>query len=244
MNVTRKGYDFDDLLMIPRFTRMDSREEVDISTDLGKGLKLGLPIIGSPMVGIMSESLCKELDNRGSIGVLHRFVKDWQLPILEQSPMLGIAVGLGEYEKAFYAIDKQVAILCIDVANGYLNAVLEMTEELSKYIENSNSITSLMAGNIADEDGFIDLANAGATLIRVGIGPGHLCTTRNKTGVGVPQLTAVDDCVQASDKYFSGMVKVIADGGIRNSGDLAKVLALGAHAGMIGSLLGKTYEFS
>lgn len=245
MRIVKKGYDFDDLLMIPRFTRMDSRREVDLSTDLGNGLKLDLPIIGSPMKGIMSETLAGRLASLGAIGILHRFISDkyeWFQEIFDSAPFIGVAVGLNEYDRAIEYLNLKAGIICIDVADGYLNSVIEMTEELAKYISNNNLKTLLMSGNVADANGFVDLANAGANLIRVGIGPGHLCTTRNVTGVGVPQLTAIDECVQMSDELFNGKVKVIADGGIRNSGDMAKALAMGAHAVMIGSLLAKANE--
>lgn len=236
----RKGYDFDDVLLIPRPSKINSRTEVDLSVDLGK-LKLNIPVIASPMKGIVSVPLIKKLSELGGIGILHRFYPKRQAFINDLGKLSGINFGVSSsLEEAYlinYAFYYRAKIFCIDIANGYISNILKTCENIANIIYKYNHDILLMAGNVATYEGAQNLYNAGVDLVRVGIGSGNLCTTRIVTGVGVPMITAINDCSR-SDAI------IVADGGIRNSGDAVKALAAGADLVMLGSMLGKTYESS
>ena len=250
-----QGLDFDDVLLVPKFSGVNSREKVDISVRLSNHLTLDIPIIASPMKGITGLDLVLEIGKLGGIGILHRFydnVDDWDFDVNTlDGTNFGVALGLGD-ERYKFALDWGAKIICIDVANGYLESVLKFTEKVAKWIRQNGYYSLLMVGNVATLNGARNLKNAGADLIRVGIGSGNLCTTRNVTGVGVPQLTAI----KKSSGYFqlgdygekhlkeAYEWKIIADGGIRNSGDAVKAFAFGADVVMLGSLLATTYESS
>jgi len=244
-----KGLDFDDILLIPRGSTINSRDSADISVVLGKDLKLNIPIIASPMKGIVSVELIKEMSKLGGIGILHKFYEDtrvWEQDIISlQGINFGASVGLNEGKKSQIAINSGAKILCIDVANGYLESVLNFTSRTADYISNGGFNTLLMVGNVVTVDGANNLRMAGADMIRVGIGSGNLCTTRNVTGVGMPQLTALSltSSVNVRDHYYGEYDTIIvADGGIRNSGDAVKAFVFGADVVMLGSLLATTYE--
>ena len=241
-----QGLDFDDVLLVPKFSGVNSREKVDISVRLSNHLTLDIPIIGSPMKGIMGINLVKELDKLGGIGILHRFwdlVFDWENDLEQlQGHNFGVAIGLND-PLLPNALDSGANIICIDVANGYLESVLRYTENVATMVRQKGYYSLVMVGNVATATGARSLSDAGADLIRVGIGSGNLCTTRNITGVGVPQLTAL----RLASSITEGkdiLPKMVADGGIRNSGDAVKAFAFGADVVMLGSLLATTYESS
>jgi IMP dehydrogenase/GMP reductase len=154
--------------------------------------------------------------------------------LYDQYAKFGISVKLNEFDILRYGLDHGVNIVCVDVANGYLESVLNYVSFLRDIITKLNYSTLIMAGNVVTLKGANNLWNAGADLVRVGIGSGGLCTTRNITGVGYPQLSALFE--------VSGYEGIVSDGGIRNSGDIVKALAAGADFVMIGSLLGKAKE--
>lgn len=241
-----QGYDFDDLLLVPQPSSVNSRNDVDLSVDLGV-CKLSLPIIASPMKGITSVDLIKKLSELGGIGILHRFYEDrsdWANDMLYLSTSVknfGIAIGI-EDKHWVNVLDFEPKILCIDVANGYLDSLLKFCEKVRNYIEKNNYKTLLMSGNVVTKAGAINLMSYGVDLVRVGIGSGNLCTTRTVTGVGYPQLSAIESCsisnINIVDRY------IVADGGIRNSGDAVKALAMGADLIMMGTLFGHCRESS
>lgn len=236
----QRGYDFDDLLLVPRASSINSRDAVDLSVTFDH-LKLDIPIIASPMKGIISLELIEKLSDLGGIGIQHRFYTASNNRIIDtkylsKNTTFGVAVGLNDnYYKT--ALDLGADIICVDIANGYLSNLIDFVEEISSYINNNNYGSLVMSGNIVTSLGAVNLFNAGVDIIRVGIGSGGLCTTRNYTGVGVPQLTAISNSISKTKLWYS-----VADGGIRNSGDAVKALAMGADAVMIGSLFGNTYE--
>ena len=141
---------------------------------------------------------------------------------------MGAAVGVHDYERAESLIDKDVDVLVVDSAHGHSANVIETVREIKRRWD-----IDVVAGNVATEEGCRDLIEAGADAVKVGIGPGSICTTRVVSGVGVPQITAIYEAAQAAKD--SG-IPVIADGGIRYSGDVTKAIAAGAHVVMIGGL--------
>jgi IMP dehydrogenase/GMP reductase len=243
MKVT-KGYDFDDLLLVPKVSIINSRDDVDLSVTLDT-LKLRIPIIASPMKGIISPELMIEISKLGGIGILHRFferdthenyqdVVDAIKSIRDECKNWGISLALND---KWYnmLLDYSPAIMCIDVANGNIDSLRKYAHDIKSAISLYNYKTLLMTGNVATYDAARKLADSGVDMIRVGIGNGALCTTRNITGVGIPQLTALDNCGNI-DAY------IVCDGGIRNSGDAVKALAMGADLIMMGTPFARTYE--
>jgi IMP dehydrogenase len=235
MQNLRQGYELDDVLLIPRFSRLESRGKVSLQTEL-----CDIPIIASPMSGIVGLELIKELGKFGGIGILHRFYNDGSkrlndITYLEKNAyMFGVAVGLND-NVYIEAAEAGASLICIDVANGYLDSVLEFTNEVATHIKTHGYNCKVMSGNVATMDGCRNLFRNGADIIRVGIGSGQLCITRRATGVGIPQFTAIKDC--------SGFDwKVVADGGIKNSGDAVKALAAGADYVMMGKGFARCFE--
>ena len=151
----------------------------------------------------------------------------------EHRLMVGAAIGPKDYERLEMLAKSDVDLIVIDTAHGHSKGIIEMV----KYIKKKHSSLDVMAGNVGTEKAVKDLIKAGADSIKVGIGPGSICTTRVVTGVGVPQITAIYDCAKAA-----GSVPIVADGGIRNSGDVPKALAVGASCVMMGSVLAGTAE--
>lgn len=143
--------------------------------------------------------------------------------------VVGAAIGVGHFERAEALVDAGVDVLVLDSAHGHSKNIINTLKELK-----SNLDVEVIVGNVANPKSIADLAKAGADAIKVGIGPGSICTTRIVAGVGVPQITAISDCAQEAKKYD---IPIIADGGIKYSGDIAKALAAGASSVMIGSLL-------
>jgi IMP dehydrogenase len=240
MRIVNRGVDFDDVLLVPKISNViRSREESNISTLLGK-IKLRIPVIASPMKGIVGPEIIRKIFDEGGIGILHRFYNNDSdrensvRNLWDWGGDFGVAVGLDD-EFYYFALANGASIICVDVANGYLPSVRKFVDEIATYISNKKYNCELMAGNVATRDGAQSLYDSGASIIRVGIGSGQLCTTRNNTGVGIPQLTSIEDCC-------NGDWCVVADGGIKNSGDAVKALAVGADAVMIGYILGRCNE--
>jgi IMP dehydrogenase len=146
-----------------------------------------------------------------------------------------VNTGASGIERAMALIAAEADLIVVDTAHGHSKGVLETVEAIKK----QSNYTQVLAGNVATADGAKALIDAGADAVKVGIGPGSICTTRIVAGVGVPQLTAVIDAVSAASKLG---IPVVADGGIKYSGDLAKAIAAGAHVAMVGSLLAGTEE--
>ncbi|ASM39634.1 IMP dehydrogenase [Campylobacter sp. RM12327] len=149
--------------------------------------------------------------------------------------IVGAAIGVGQYDRAQALVEAGVDVMVIDSAHGHSKGIIDTLKELKKRFSN----VDIVVGNVANYASIKDLAEAGADGIKVGIGPGSICTTRIVAGIGVPQITAIDDCVKEADKYG---IPVIADGGIKYSGDLAKALAVGASSVMMGSIFAGSDE--
>jgi len=236
----KEFFTFDDVLLVPRFCEITSRLDVSFKTRLTKNIYIDAPIISANMDTITELEMMQAMHSLGCVGILHRFMdlnKAFeQLGAFEHSPMCA-SIGVNEDSKNRFDVllDCEVEVVCIDVAHGDSKTVLDMIE----YCKQKSEKIQIIAGNVATPQATRRLINAGADAIKVGIGPGSLCTTRIVTGNGVPQLSAIIECFNEASFF---RVPIIADGGIRNSGDIVKALAAGAETVMIGSLLAGTSE--
>lgn len=234
--VPQEGLTFDDLLLLPGYTDF-KRKEVDLTTALHPKIVLTLPIIASPMDTVTETAMATVIAEAGGLGIIHRNLaieKQAQMvkAVKAKKLLVGAAVGAGEdMEERVAALVKAGAdVLCVDSGHGHAKFIIEIVKHIKKYFPKQ----VVMAGNVATQEGAAALIKAGADILRVGVGPGSICTTRIVTGMGVPQVTSIMNAVKATK---GKKVTVIADGGIRQMGDMAKALACGAHAVMLGSML-------
>ena len=232
---------FDDVLLVPQYSEIKSRKDIEIRQELRAVGDFSLPIISSPMDTITGEGMVCAMDTAGGLGILHRYNSiDEQgkmvMDIASGNHVVGAAIGIGEdcIERALTLARAGVSFLCIDVAHGHHSKLRDALTSLRTAVGEEIHI---MAGNVATLEAFNDLADWGADSIRVGIGGGSICSTRIQTGHGMPTLQSVMDCAQ-SDRDAT----LVADGGIRTSGDIVKALAAGADFVMLGSLLAGTDE--
>jgi IMP dehydrogenase len=241
--IMKKTYCFDDVLLIPQYSDIGSRSEVDISSDLDENFKFSLPVISSPMDTVTETSMAVALATAGGLGIIHRYnTIEEQAALVHAAARcgagqyVGATVGAsGDYEERACALyDAGARIICIDVAHGHHSLV---KKALSTLREIMGSKIHIMAGNVATLEGFDALASWGADSIRVGIGGGSICSTRMVTGHGVSTFQSIIDCAQSSYD-----VKIIADGGVKTTGDMVKAYAAGADFVMIGSMLAGTSE--
>lgn len=242
MNNFRDTITFDDVLLTPQYSDINSRKEIDIKSQMSKDLTFGLPIISSPMDTVTEISMAAKMADLGGLGIVHRYCSvEKQGYMVEQADpdrrTIGAAIGVtGDYlERAKYLVDHSGAkVLCIDVAHGHHSMMKKALETLRNEF---GYYVCIIAGNVATLEGFNDLADWGADSIRVGIGGGSICSTRIQTGHGMPTLQSVLECSR-SDRSAS----LIADGGIKTSGDIVKCLAAGADFVLLGSLLAGSAE--
>lgn len=238
-----RGLTFNDVLLVPKKSEMRSRRDPDLSSQLTKNFRLSLPFISANMDTITEAPMATSMNQLGGIGILHRFMTTdeqvEQVQKIKESGATAIAASIGVNndfkERAKALVNAGVNILTIDIAHGHSVSMLETM----KWTKDTFPDVDLIAGNIASPDAVADLCEAGADAVKVGIGPGSMCTTRIITGCGVPQLTAVALCAEAAKSYN---VPVIADGGIKTSGDIVKALSAGADTVMLGSILSGTLE--
>ena len=233
---------FDDVLLQPQYSDIKSREEISLDTELGKEINLKVPIISAPMDTVTEEVMASSIGKLGGLGIVHRYntvpMQCRAVEKCEQGVTVGAAVGVkGDYiERAQELVGAGAKVICIDIAHGdhvlMRNALDKLTAELPAWVH-------IMAGNVATAGGFKRLADWGADSVKVGIGGGSICSTRVHTGHGIPTLQSVFDCAEVADQMN---VKMIADGGIKNSGDIVKALGAGADSVMLGSLLAGTAE--
>lgn len=249
----RKGYCFDDVLLVPQISEVRSRKDVDLSTQIG-GFTLTAPIISANMATITEATMAAKMHELGGLGILHRFERDSLLEkqieflIEKRIPCIpSVGIHKDDLERAKKYIGLGVRAICVDVAHGGMKACEDIVKEISFFARQKRENVTIIAGNVATKEAAARLWMAGASVVKVGVGPGSVCSTRIVTGHGVPQLTAIMDCVEAKKwggvrSAVRGEPQLIADGGIRNSGDLVKALAAGADAVMIGGLLAGTDE--
>jgi IMP dehydrogenase len=225
---------FDDVLLIPAYNHHESRRLVDTSmTDRTGQLTLQLPVMSSNMDTITESGMANFMHSKGGVGVMHRFMTVEE-NIAEFKKCVGtVFVSLGcndaELERAKALSDAGANYFCIDVAHAHARYVGGTLKKLRDMLPNA----CIMAGNVATYAGADYLASCGADIIKAGIGGGSVCSTRIKTGFGVPMLTCILDCARADRS-------IVADGGIRTAGDIVKALAFGADFVMIGGMLAGT----
>ncbi len=243
-----KGLTFDDVLMIPRHSEIASRRIPTLNSKATKNYEIETPIISANMDTVTGVDMACAMAKIGGLGILHRFmspeeqvedVKRIQKYIKENNLKGPVAASIGVKDegklRAKLLADIGVEILTIDIAHGDSVMMLETLE----YVKKTWPHIDVIAGNVATGDGVKRMIDLGADAVKVGIGPGSMCTTRIITGHGVPQLTAIAMCVDEAVKHG---VPVIADGGIKTSGDIVKALCAGAQTIMAGSLLSGTLE--
>jgi GMP reductase len=227
-------FDYDNVLLLPRKCRVESRSECDTSVELG-GHSFRLPVVPANMKTVVDEKICLWLARNGYFYVMHRFDLD-NVAFVEQMRREGVlaSISLGVKKPDYETVDRLAArgltpdYVTIDIAHGHADSVKNMIG----YLKDKLPKAFVIAGNVGTPEAVIDLENWGADATKVGIGPGKVCITRLKTGFGTGgwQLSALKWCARVATK------PIIADGGIRDHGDIAKSVRFGAHMVMIGSL--------
>lgn len=241
-------FDYEDIQLIPAKSIVKSRSECDTSVEFG-GHKFKLPVVPANMQTIIDEKIAIFLAENGYFYIMHRFQPETRIDFVKDMQARGliasISVGVkeGEYEIVQQLADENLTpeFITIDIAHGHSNAVIDMIKHIKKLIPGS----FVIAGNVGTPEAVRELEHAGADATKVGIGPGKVCITKIKTGFGTGgwQLAALRWCAKAASK------PIIADGGIRTHGDIAKSVRFGASMVMIGSLFagheespGETFE--
>jgi GMP reductase len=228
-------FDYDNVLLLPRKCRVESRSECDAGIELG-GRKFRIPVVPANMKTVINVPLCIWLAKNGYFYVMHRFdldnvqfVKDMRAEGVFSSISLGVKQADYKTVDQLKAQDLAPDYITIDIAHGHADSVKNMIGYLKEKLPTS----FIIAGNVGTPEGIIDLENWGADATKVGIGPGKVCITRLKTGFGTGgwQLSALKWCARVATK------PIIADGGIREHGDIAKSIRFGATMVMIGSML-------
>lgn len=243
MNDIPLALSYDDVLLVPQYSEINSRNDVSLKTQITKRITLDVPLVSANMSDVTDAKMAIALGKLGGLGVIPRFLPiemqaDEVFEVKKSGVLVGAAVGArnGIVERAEALVNAGCDVLFIDVAHGHMQKNLEATTKLKQMFGGKVDIVS---GNSATYDAAESLFKAGADCVKVGIGPGSICTTRIETGSGVPQITAIIDSARAARKYKKFL---IADGGIKTSGDVVKGLAAGASAIMAGSIFAGTDE--
>ncbi|NTW95209.1 MAG: IMP dehydrogenase [Erysipelotrichaceae bacterium] len=248
--LTKEGYTFDDLMLIPAYSTVVPAN-VDLKTTLTDKIKLNIPLLSAAMDTVTEDKMAIALANAGGLSILHKNLsiklQASMVETVKKAPvthpetaaldgqgryLVGAAVGVSTetMERVKALVNAQIDVIAVDSAHGHSKGVLDTI----KKIHNAYPNLTLIGGNIVTGSAALALIEAGATIVKVGVGPGSICTTRVVAGVGVPQITAINDVYQVTKDRG---VSIIADGGIKFSGDIVKALAAGADAVMLGGLL-------
>lgn len=229
---------YDDISLIPTtISRIRSRTE-SITKCTFLETELSVPVISSPMDTVTGLSMAKELTALGCLGILNRFDSSLQEILTRQDnqDVRGVAIALNTEQAVIEKLAEQDYVICIDTANANNRAVLEKTEEIKKRFN-----VRVIVGNIAHGASLQQLADSGADAVRVGIGSGSVCTTSIQTGIGIGQVSSLLNVLfERNTKKIN--ISIIADGGIKNPGDVAKAMSLGADVVMLGRMLAGTKE--
>ncbi len=258
----KRALTYDDILLVPKYSEIETRGSINLSTLVSRRYGILQPYVASCMDTVCGYKMAIKMVELGGVGCIHRFMTvdkqceqvskvleyitnnhmyeewgvmydNWHSEIPDIPVMAAVGVSESDIERAKRLVSCGANIILIDVAHGHHINVKKMIKSLR---ESLPSKVDIIAGNISTEESAIDLCDWGVDGLRVGIGGGSLCTTRIQTGHGVPNITSIIDCVKGSK------VPVMADGGIRSSGDIAKALSIGADCVMLGSLLAGTKE--
>lgn len=238
LNSFNNSLTYDDISLIPtQVSRIKSRTEASTNSAF-LGMKLNVPVISSPMDSVTGIEMAKELSALGSIGIVNRFDSSLDSVLNKKNGkgIKAVSIALTTDLKTIEKIAEKNYLVCIDTANANNKEVLKKTEIIKKKFD-----IKVIVGNIAHGGTLEQLENAGADAVRVGIGSGSVCTTSIQTGIGIGQVSSLLNI------YFSRMekklkIKIIADGGIKSPGDVAKAIALGADIVMLGRMLSGTRE--
>ena len=239
----KQALTYDDVLLVPQYSDIESRQEVVIGNYLDDNTFLKLPILSSPMDTVTEYDMAIDMSEAGGLGVVHRYNTPAEqvaiVSLIQQNigfAPIAAAVGVtGDFESRACALfDAGANVICIDIAHGHHVLMKNALETLRKIFGNT---VHLMAGNVATLEGYEAMADWGADSVRCNVGGGSICSTRIQTGHGVPGLQTIMDCA-ISDRD----AKIIADGGIRSSGDAVKAIAAGADFVMLGSMLAGTKQ--
>jgi IMP dehydrogenase len=229
------GLTYDDVLLLPDASEVVP-SEVDTKTRLTRNISINVPLVSSAMDTVTESTMAIAMAKAGGIGIVHRnlAIEDQvkQVKLAKAHGIVGAAVGVGDdgFARAVAIIEAGVDVVVVDTAHGHHKAVLDAIARIKKEFPK----IEIIGGNVATRAGAQALINAGADAVKVGVGPGSICTTRVVAGVGVPQITAIMEAHKACDKAD---IPLIADGGLQYSGDIAKAIVAGADSVMLGSLL-------
>ena len=241
MEVIKKALTFDDVLLVPRYSSV-LPSETNLNINLGNNLKLRIPFLSSAMDTVTESNMAIAIAQKGGLGIIHR-----NLSINEQCKeikkvknknlFVGAAVGTANEDllRTKSILDAGVDLVVVDTAHGHSRKVIKILNKIKKI----KSKIPICVGNIASGEAATRLYNEGADILKVGIGPGSICTTRMIAGIGVPQITAL---MEVKKTMKNKKMKIISDGGIKFSGDIIKALAAGADAIMMGSIFAGTNE--
>ena len=252
-NVNLQGLGFADTYLIPQYSEVSSRDQVDTKVRLprnifGQPWDIQVPVISANMDTVTGSEMAREMSFAGAVGALHRFlpikdnVEEYLTVRGHRVPtdcFVSVGVNRDSKERTKALFDVGARYFVIDIAHGHSKLMRDMID----WLKGEYPDVFLMAGNVATAAGAYDLACWGADAIKIGIGPGAVCLTKNVTGVTVPQLGAIQNCFEAMTRIKdTKRPLLIADGGIREYGDIAKAIAAGADMVMIGSLLASCPE--
>ena len=240
MDLIKEALTFDDVTLAPNYSEI-LPSETNTSTKLSKNLTLKIPLISSAMDTVTEGRMAIAIAEKGGIGVIHRNLSikkqiDEIRKVKNKKFLVGAAVGasLDEHKRAERILKENLDLIVVDTAHGHTKKVSDI---IKKIVKIKPKKTTLCAGNVATAEAAKFLIKFGVDIIKVGIGPGSICTTRLVAGIGVPQLSAI---INVKKGIGNSKASIIADGGIKFSGDIAKALAAGADAVMIGSLFAGT----
>ena len=241
MGSIKEALTFDDVLILPRYSNI-LPVNTNITLNLSKKIILKVPFISSAMDTVTESNMAIAMAKVGGIGIIHRNLKiklqaKEVQKVKKKNLLVGAAIGTNQedLDRAQSLEDNGVDLIVIDTAHGHSKKVLDTLSKIKK----KNSKIPICVGNVATGEAAKKLYNSGADIIKVGIGPGSICTTRMVSGIGVPQITAIMEVKKTLNKR---KVKIISDGGIKFSGDIGKALAAGADAIMMGSIFAGTDE--